>query len=128
MKKLIPNPIMAASSMLVACFMSCVNIDGNNKDYGHIKRDSFPNNPVNGQIYYNNGHSWIYDYAMMRWVMSDNNGNNNYYYPRRGEYQTSDGVVSKDNSHVYSSSTTSESKSSGTKSGMFGKSRTTISA
>lgn len=128
MKKLIPNPIMAASSMLVACFMSCVNIDGNNKDYGHIKRDSFPNNPVNGQRYYNNGHSWIYDYAMMRWVMSDNNGNNNYYYPRRGEYQTSNGIVSKDNSSVYSSSTTSKPKSSGTKSGMFGKSRATISA
>ena len=76
-------------------FSSCSNSTNYQKEgVRTIKTDSLPKNPKDGQVYRdNNGHSWIYDYAMMRWMFggSGGSGNTYYYYPSSGTYQDNTG-------------------------------------
>lgn len=107
-----------------AILYSCSNPSTNNNS-SQIRRDSFPQNPINGQRYYNNGHSWVYDYMMMRWVMSGSGGGSNYYYyPSTNSYRNSSGAA-VNNEQAYKGAhpsyfSTSGKSSTPTRSGVFG--------
>lgn len=107
-----------------AILYSCSNPSANNNS-SQIRRDSFPQNPVNGQRYYNNGHSWVYDYMMMRWVMNGSGGGSNYYYyPSTYSYRNSSGAAVS-NEQAYKGAhpsyfSTSGKSSTPTRSGVFG--------
>lgn len=106
--------------VIAAIISSCGSPSASNDRNNYIRRDSFPHNPVNGQRYYNNGHSWFYDYVMMRWVM---NGSNYYYYPSSGCYKNSSGViVNSEQAYrgAHPGSFTSGKASTPTRSGVFG--------
>lgn len=109
--------------VISAILYSCSNHSYNNTS-SQIRRDSFPQNPVNGQRYYNNGHSWVYDYMMMRWVMSGSDGGNNYYYyPSTNSYKNSSGIaVSNEQAYrgAHPKSFSTGKSSTPTRSGVFG--------
>jgi hypothetical protein len=110
--------------VIAAIISSCGSPSASNDRNNYIRRDSFPHNPVNGQRYYNNGHSWFYDYTMMRWVMNGSNGGGNYYYyPSSGCYKNSSGVI-VNNEQAYRGahpgSFTNGKASTPTRSGVFG--------
>lgn len=110
--------------VIAAIISSCSGPSASDGRINYIRRDSFPQNPVNGQRYYNNGHSWFYDYAAMRWVMNGSNGGGNYYYyPLLKSYKNSSGVV-VNNEQAYRGahpgSFTSGKASTPTRSGVFG--------
>ena len=90
------SSIIALGTLMffAGCSNSTTKRDADGKETKTVKVDSLPSNPKDQQRYTDsNGHSWIYDYAMARWMLSgiDGGGNTYYYYPSTGNYSDQTG-------------------------------------
>lgn len=77
-----------------------------------VNKSTLPENPKDKQEYVDkNGNRWIYDYALMRWMMTPIGGSPYYFYPSSGRWTNTSGTTVSQPTSVHSATIPSKASS-----------------